>query len=102
MWTWHHGIGLGVLLQDRESLALRVVEVPDHDAFYKADGQSEEDRSRAADTYVDSVVVLEVKDTERRVSGGEIWRWEFEDHGRTDIRCPDCRQMLSWRGTGVS
>jgi hypothetical protein len=102
MWMWHIGRGLHVLLQDQESLALRVVEVPDDDAFWPADGQSQEARRQAADAYVESVLTGEQKPTERRVPAEHIWRWEFEDHGRTDLSCPGCRAMLCWRGTGIS
>jgi len=102
MWTWHFGRGLHLLLQDQESLALRVVEVPDDDAFYPADGQSQEARVQASDAYVKSVLAREMRPTERRVAAERIRRWEFEDHGQMDLSCPGCRAMLSWRGTGIS
>jgi len=102
MWMWHFGMGLGVLLQDRDTLALRVVWIPDDEPFCRAERQTQGDRARTSAAYVDSVVAREIRPTERRVLEDEIRRWEFEDHGRTAVRCPGCREMLSWRGTGIS
>src|SRR5437764_10670756 len=102
MWMWHHGIGLDVLVQDRESLALRVIEIADDPVFYRAEGQSPEQRARASKEHVDSIVARHIRPGEMRIFEDEIRRWEFEDHGRTTISCPGCRQILSWRGTGIS
>jgi hypothetical protein len=99
---WHHGVGLHVLLQDQESLALRVVEVPDDATFYPADGQSQDARAQASDAYVESVLARERNPTEQRISAERISRWEFEEHGRTDLSCPGCRAMLFWCGKGIS
>lgn len=102
MWMWHHGIGLHVLVQNKESHELRVIEVEDGAEFYRMDGESEEDRASRVTEYVNRIVRSQLAGAEERIDSSRIARWEFESHGLTDIPCPRCATMLRWRGTGIS
>jgi hypothetical protein len=102
IWMWHRGIGLGVLLRNNLTHALRVVEVADHPAFYRQPDQTDEVRANVAKEYVDSILAASLGENEERIDSSCFRKWEFENHGETDLTCPCCGRFLKWRGTGVS
>jgi hypothetical protein len=102
MWTWHHGIGIGVLVQHATSRELRVIDIADSSEFYGQDGQTDEERSASSRSYIDTIVEKEIRHGEEQIDASRIWKWEFESHGKSDILCPKCSQLLLWRGTGIS
>jgi hypothetical protein len=104
MWMWHHGMGFGVLVQDRETLALRVVEIPDHEVFYRRGGRLENEVNQASEAHVASVVAQELRPTERRVPLAEFIEFVAQraESGQTELPCPQCRSLLYWRHTGIS
>ena len=65
MWTWHFDRGLGVLVQNRESLELRVVQVPDDEVFYRGARQADKKADQAVTAYVDAVVAGQLPPGER-------------------------------------
>lgn len=102
MWMWHHWFGFGVLLQDRETHALRVVDIPDDECFYYRDGLTEAEVDLATERYVTAAVTAELRSTERRVPLAESIRMEGEDAEPTSLPCPECGSLLYWRHTGIS
>jgi hypothetical protein len=65
MWMWHHYMSFDVLLQDVQSLALRVLTIPDHETFYRHGTESEEVVKRRSEELVNELVTKEIKPTER-------------------------------------
>lgn len=102
MWMWHHGIGLHILLRDKATHELRVIEIPDGPEFYRSEGQSDHDRRSRSTAYVNTVVFGQLVDTEEMIEQSRIAYWEFESNGQTNLQCPHCCSMLKWRGTGIS
>ena len=102
MWMWHHGIGLHILVQNKESHELRVLEIDDSHQFYRNEEHSDDDRNLRSTEYVNNVAGAQMAESETRIDQSRIASWEFETHGKTDIQCPRCGKMLKWRGTGIS
>ena len=104
MWMWHHFWGFRALVQDRASLELRTVDVPDNEAFYRREGRSEEERRRDRDAYVAAVIDSQLRPGERHVPPDKFARFapEDEEQPATDLPCPRCRALLLWRHTGIS
>lgn len=104
MWMWHHYGGFDALLQDRDSLELRVIKMPDNEAFYRREGQSKAETEREKVAYVESIVSGQLRPGERHVPPGEFVRFAPEggEQAPTDLPCPRCRPLLLWRHTGIS
>jgi hypothetical protein len=106
MWTWHHWYGFGALAQHRESLELRVIDVPDHEVFYRRAGRTDEEVEREREAYVTSVVNGQLRPGERHVPPAEFARLGAEEENgkqpATELPCPRCRSLLLWRDTGIS
>jgi hypothetical protein len=98
MWSYHFFRSFGVLLQDRETLALRVVEIPDNDVFYRRSGEG---RTEATEAYVAGIVARKMIPTERRVAVSEFVT-TYEGEELTSLPCPNCRALLFWRVTGIT
>ena len=107
LWLHHHGMALGVLVQDEASLALRVVWVPDNEVFYRPVGFPDlkrmEDYGKACEEYCRSVVAAHLRPGERQVGRDEFARLgEGDEQTPTALACPGCRSWLWWRNTGIS
>ncbi len=105
MWTWHHNWGFGALVQDGESLELRVVQVPDHAVFCRRDGRTNAEAEQEIAAYVASVVAEQLRPGERHVPREEFSPFAGEngkERPATDLPCPRCRSWLLWRETGIS
>lgn len=104
MWSWHHWSGVGILVQNQQTLALRVIDVPDPGLFTAKQYAEEDAAAEACQQYVDSVVAKELRANERRVPLGESVRMsrEGEPEPPSVIPCPDCRALLYWHYTGIS
>jgi hypothetical protein len=103
MWSWHHGSGVGVLLQVRESLTLRVIHVPDPGQFTATRYATEGEAARACEEYVASTVAENLRAGERRLALGAFVRTATEGaEPLTELACPACRSLLCWRDTGIS
>lgn len=103
MWMWHHWWGFDVLVQHVESLSLRTVKIPDSEVFYHRDGRSEAEVARESQEYVTEIVSRELRPGERHVQVSEFVNLsEAADSSRTELRCPECRDLLYWRDTGIS
>jgi hypothetical protein len=104
MWMWHHVWGFRALVQDRASLELRTVEVPDNEVFYRREGRSEEERQRERDAYIAAVIDDQLRPGERHVPSDEFARFASEggEPTATDLPCPRCGALLLWRHTGIS
>ena len=103
MWMWHHNMGYGVLLQDVQSLTLRVLPIPDDERFYRQGNESEEVVNKRSEELVSQFVAQSLQPRERRVPLSEFVHFEDWDERRpTLLPCPQCRTILSWRNTGIS
>src|SRR5262249_5787154 len=104
MWMWHHCWGFDALLQDRESLELRVIKVPDKEGFYRRGGRTKAEAEREKTAYVESVVARHLLPGERHVPPAEFARFAPEggEQQPTDLACPNRRTLLLWRHTGIS
>ena len=104
MWSWHHCWGCCALLQDRESLELRVIKVPDNQVFYPRKGRTETEAECERTAYLESVVAGQLRAGERRVPPSEFARFASAGGEQlpTDLPCPRCRTLLRWRPTGIS
>lgn len=74
MWSWHHWWGVGVLAQDRNSLGLRVIDVPDPGSFTATHYATEDELAQACEQYVASYVTEQLRPGERRVPLEEFIR----------------------------
>jgi hypothetical protein len=104
MWMWHHMWGFRALVQDRASLQLRTVEVPDNEVFYRRAGQPEAERECERDAYMAAMIAGQLRPGERHVPPAEFARFapEGEEQPATDLPCPRCGSLLLWRPTGIS
>ena len=101
-WMWHHSWGFEALVQHRESLALRVVPVPDDPVFDYREGRNPGEKTR--EDYVTSVVRSQLRPGERHVLPAEFARFagDGEEQRATDLPSPRCGALLLWRHTGIS
>ena len=91
--------GYHVPVQDQETLAIRLVRVPDDDVFYGArdDRPGGTGREEAIARYVDSVEAGSTSSTEREIPVLEMIRTEA-----LHVPCPACREPLAWHNTGTT
>src|SRR5438105_3176118 len=97
MWSWHHWAGVGILAQDRESLALRVIDIPDPGLFTAKYCATEEEAARACEKYVAAAVAEQLRAGEREVPPSEFVRSSADGGTETLLSCPTCRSLLYWR-----
>lgn len=99
MWSWHPRMGVGVLVQDLVSRALRVVEVQD-DGTFSAHAMCEEEANTPTANRVLELAGGQLAPTERIVPVAEFVRLDGDP--LTDLPCQTCRGRLAWRNTGIS
>lgn len=104
MWMFHHGWGFRALVQDRETLELRTVEVPDNEVFHRRGDESEGERHFEQELYVAAVIARQLRAGERHVPPEEFapFTSEGEERRATELPCPRCRATLLWQDTGIS
>jgi hypothetical protein len=101
MWMYHQRMGMGVLIQNRDSLALRVCWVDDQPAH--SPNKTEDEAGAAWENHARETASRDLAATERIVPVTEFARFDQGDSpGTTDLPCPECRAMLRWRHTGIS
>jgi hypothetical protein len=106
MWMTH-GQGFGVLIQDRQTYALRVSWVPDlpDEQIETLRTLSESEGEQAYIQYVASCADPPLSPTERVVlrseSIGAVMNHDSRS-GPTQLPCPQCRSRLDWEHTGIS
>lgn len=96
---YHHWRGgYGVPVQDQETLAIRLVHVPDDPVFYTDDsGLSEADAEKAIEDYVASVLAGGTSRGEKAIPVVDLL------FGKpVEAPCPDCRAPLAWCHTGIT
>jgi hypothetical protein len=100
MWSYHHNMGAGVLIQDRESLALRVAWVEDRPDLARA---GEDEAGAAWENHAREIASRQLRPNERLVPPGEFLTSDSGyPESATDLPCPVCRATLLWRHTGIS
>jgi hypothetical protein len=98
MWSYHHYMGLSVLLRDRKSNALRTIRIEDRDEFNDCT-KTEDELELSIEQHVDAVVAQRADENEERV---DVVKFAFNDDNPTALKCPECSEMLYWRSTGIS
>ena len=104
MWSWHNFWGVGVLVQNQKTRALRVIHVPDPGNFTRKNFPDESAASEAWQTYVESVVAKQLQPDEREIPLSEFFPIvaKGELDRPTGISCPSCGSLLFWKETGIS
>src|SRR5262249_19388156 len=108
MWSYHPLRGFYALVQNQETLGLRVIEVPDNEVYYRREGVTAAQRERDKASYVDSIVTSELQTGERHVPISEFTRdnpfieARWDEERVISLPCPRCRTMLIWRNTGIA
>ena len=104
MYLPHGRWPFGVLLQDRESLALRVVVVPNgREALRVLDGVPEPDADRVWAAHVVGIADPPPAPTARVVSVTEFMDAAVQSEPTpAGLLCPGCRSPLHWQATGIS
>lgn len=104
MYLMHGSWAFGVLVQDRESLALRVVVVPNgREALRVLDGVPEADGERVWAAHVAGIADPPLAPTERVVSISEFMDAAVQSEPTAaELLCPGCRSPLRWQATGIS
>jgi hypothetical protein len=97
-WSFH------VLVQDRHSLALRVVEIPNGGEVLRAlDDVPEPDRDRVWAARVAELAGPLLGPTERIVPTSELMEAAVQPvPTAAGLCCPGCRSRLYWQATGIS
>jgi hypothetical protein len=90
MWSYHHYMGVSVLLRDRNTNELRTVHIDDRDEFRDLD---------ILDKCIDDTVAREASETEDLV---DVIQFAFDEDNPTTLKCPRCSEWLYWRFTGMS
>ena len=104
MYLSHFDWPFGVLVQDRESFRLRVVEVPDGDAALRLlDGVPAAEPESVWAAIVAGIADPPLTPTERVVPVREFFGLALGPVPMAgEFLCPECRSPLYWRGTGIS
>lgn len=102
MFLPHFGMSFSVLVQDRESLALRVVEIPD-EALKNLGVLPEGEANQVWLQRVSELADPPLQATERVVPAREFMDAAVQSQPTpAEIPCPGCRAPLHWLGTGIS
>ncbi len=92
--SWSHG----VLIQNVQSMELRVFWIPPESTAERNRFQTENGEERAFETYTEVAVAKELQASERCVEVGEF----MGEDRITAVPCPDCQRMLCWQLIGIS
>lgn len=98
MWMPHHGTSHFALVQHRDTLRLRLVEIPE---FNPPRNLPPDEQNAQYTAHVWSAVEQHLTPQERHVCPTEF-AWRPDGDKITDLPCPRCRQLLHWRHTGIS
>jgi hypothetical protein len=95
---WHHWRnGYQVAVQNQETLAIRLIHVPDDDIFYQRSDKTEEEWQRVIDGHVASVLAQNMSETEK-----EIPILALLQEKPVRVLCPSCRESLNWLTIGIT
>jgi hypothetical protein len=104
MYLPHGSWGFGVLVQDRQTLGLRVVVVPNgREALRVLDGVAEANADRVWAARVAEIADPPLAPTEWVVPIGEFMGAAVQSEPTAaELLCPACRSPLFWQATGIS
>lgn len=104
MYLPHGSWSFDVLVQDQQSLALRVVVVPNgREAQRVLDGVPKSDEDRVWAGRVAEIADTPLAPTERVVPISEFMEAAVQAQPTTaELPCPGCRSPLHWQATGIS
>ncbi len=98
MWSYHHFMGLSVLLCDKTTNALRTIHIDDRVEFGD-DTKTEEELEHVFEQFISDAVAEHATENEERV---DVARFALNGDNPTSLKCPQCSEMLFWRSTGIS
>jgi hypothetical protein len=98
MCTWHFWRdGYHIAVQDRVTLAIRLIHVPDDEVFYATSDELKEDRNQTIDRFIASILAKNLSEAEREIPIMALLRGD-----RVHVPCPKCRASIVWQTTGIT
>src|SRR5688572_26595842 len=90
--SWTHG----VLIQNTQSLALRVFWIPLDKTADDRRFETEEAAERSFEAFTSAAIARELRPDEKHIAIADFVGRE----GASSVPCPNCRRLLTWHQTG--